>query len=52
MDVQVLVNRSSFPGCLIEVRPIGVLNMAGQKERRGDGDPRMGRAPGGPQGNP
>jgi inorganic pyrophosphatase len=33
MDVLVLVNRPSFPGCLIEVRPIGVLNMVDRKER-------------------
>ncbi len=33
MDVLVLVNRPSFPGCLIEVRPIGMLNMVDQQER-------------------
>ncbi len=32
MDVLVLVNRATFPGCLLEVRPIGVLNMVDQKE--------------------
>jgi inorganic pyrophosphatase len=32
MDVLVLVNRPTFPGCLLEVRPIGVLNMVDQKE--------------------
>lgn len=33
MDVLTLVNRPSFPGCLIEVRPIGILNMVDQRER-------------------
>jgi inorganic pyrophosphatase len=33
MDVLVLVNRPSFPGCLLEVRPVGVLNMVDQRER-------------------
>lgn len=33
MDVLVLVNRPTFPGILLEVRPIGVLNMVDQKER-------------------
>lgn len=33
MDVLVLVTRPSHPGILIEVRPIGVLNMVDQKER-------------------
>lgn len=27
LDVLVLVNDPSFPGCVIEVRPVGVLNM-------------------------
>jgi inorganic pyrophosphatase len=33
MDVLVLVQEPSFPGCLIEVRPVGILNMVDQKER-------------------
>jgi inorganic pyrophosphatase len=32
MDVLVLVSRPTFTGCLLEVRPIGVLNMVDQKE--------------------
>jgi inorganic pyrophosphatase len=32
MDVLVLVHRPSFPGCLIEVRPVGLLNMVDQQE--------------------
>lgn len=30
LDVLVLVEAPSFPGCLMEVRPIGVLNMVDQ----------------------
>ena len=30
LDVLVLVDNASFPGCLIEVRPIGVLEMLDQ----------------------
>ncbi len=30
MDIIALVENASFPGCLIEVRPIGVLNMLDQ----------------------
>jgi len=33
MDVLVLVHRPSFTGCLIEVRPISLLNMVDQHER-------------------
>jgi inorganic pyrophosphatase len=33
LDVLVLVQQSSFPGCLIEVRPVGVLNMEDNDER-------------------
>jgi inorganic pyrophosphatase len=33
MDVLVLVEEPSFPGCLIEVRPVGVLNMIDQHEK-------------------
>ncbi len=33
LDVLVLVQQSSFPGCLIEVRPVGVLNMVDNDER-------------------
>ncbi|MCU1260900.1 MAG: Inorganic diphosphatase [Bryobacterales bacterium] len=33
MDVLVLVQQPSFPGCLIEVRPVGVLNMVDDEER-------------------
>jgi inorganic pyrophosphatase len=33
MDVLVLANRPSFSGCLIEVRPIGLLHMVDQQER-------------------
>ena len=33
MDVIALVEEPSFPGCLIEVRPVGVLNMIDQQER-------------------
>ncbi|MFN0166027.1 MAG: inorganic diphosphatase [Bryobacteraceae bacterium] len=32
MDVLVLVEEPSFPGCLIEVRPIGLLNMTDNEE--------------------
>jgi len=32
MDVLVLVEEPSFTGCLIEVRPVGVLNMIDQDE--------------------
>jgi inorganic pyrophosphatase len=32
MDVLVLVQEPSFTGCLIEVRPVGVLNMEDQAE--------------------
>jgi inorganic pyrophosphatase len=33
LDVLVLVQEPSFPGCLIEVRPVGLLNMVDQQER-------------------
>jgi len=33
MDVLVLVDQPSFPGCLIEVRPVAVLNMVDSKKR-------------------
>lgn len=33
LDVLVLVQQSSFPGCLIEVRPVGVLNMVDNDEK-------------------
>jgi inorganic pyrophosphatase len=33
LDVLVLVDSPSFPGCLIEVRPIGVLRMVDQGQR-------------------
>src|SRR5271165_629288 len=32
MDVLALVEEPSFPGCLIEVRPVGILNMIDQSE--------------------
>jgi len=32
MDVLVLTGEASFTGCLIEVRPVGVLNMVDQEE--------------------
>ena len=32
LDVLVLVNEPSFTGCLIEVRPIGMLNMVDKEE--------------------
>ncbi len=32
LDVLALVEQPSFPGCLIEVRPVGVLNMVDQNE--------------------
>lgn len=32
MDVLVLTGEASFSGCLIEVRPVGVLNMVDQEE--------------------
>jgi inorganic pyrophosphatase len=32
MDVLVLVQEPSFTGCLIEVRPVGILNMVDQEE--------------------
>jgi len=32
VDVLALVEEPSFPGCLIEVRPIGVMNMVDQGE--------------------
>jgi len=32
MDVLALVQEPSFPGCLIEVRPVGILNMVDQEE--------------------
>src|SRR2546423_11106210 len=37
LDVVVLVDAPSFPGCLIEVRPIGVLRMVDQ----GKGDEKI-----------
>src|SRR5436309_688679 len=33
MDVLALVQDSSFPGVMIEVRPVGILNMVDQEER-------------------
>jgi inorganic pyrophosphatase len=33
MDVLVMVEEPSFPGCLIEVRPVGILNMIDQQEK-------------------
>ncbi len=33
LDVLVLVQQPSFPGCLIEVRPVGILNMVDNDER-------------------
>src|SRR5580704_17389796 len=33
MDVLALVEEPSFPGCLIEVRPVGVLNMVDQEQK-------------------
>jgi inorganic pyrophosphatase len=30
LDILVLADRPSFPGCLVEVRPIGALNMVDQ----------------------
>src|SRR5664279_3394816 len=33
MDVLSLVEEPSFPGCLIEVRPVGLLNMVDQDMR-------------------
>ncbi len=32
LDVLVLVQQPSFPGCLIEVRPVGILNMVDNHE--------------------
>src|SRR5712692_8301392 len=32
IDVLALVEEPSFPGCLIEVRPVGILNMIDQKK--------------------
>lgn len=32
LDILVLVNEPSFTGCLMEARPVGVLNMVDQKE--------------------
>jgi inorganic pyrophosphatase len=32
LDVLALVSEASFPGCLIEVRPVGVLNVADRDE--------------------
>jgi inorganic pyrophosphatase len=32
MDVLVLVQEASFPGCMIEVRPVGILNMVDSEE--------------------
>ncbi|HET9792217.1 MAG TPA: inorganic diphosphatase, partial [Candidatus Angelobacter sp.] len=37
LDVLVLVESPSFPGCLMEVRPIGVLRMVDQ----GEGDEKI-----------
>src|ERR1700689_2947480 len=33
MDVLALVEEPSFPGCLIEVRPVGILNMVDQEQK-------------------
>ena len=32
LDVLALVEEASFPGCLIEVRPVGILNMVDNEE--------------------
>src|SRR5436189_5832735 len=32
LDVLALVEEPSFPGCLIEVRPVGILNMVDNEE--------------------
>jgi len=32
LDVLTLVNEPSFTGCLIEVRPVGVINMVDREE--------------------
>ena len=32
VDVLAMVEEPSFPGCLIEVRPVGILNMIDQKQ--------------------
>src|SRR6266851_3548977 len=32
LDILILVDAPSFPGCVIEVRPIGVLGMVDQDE--------------------
>ena len=32
MDVLVLVQEASFPGCMIEVRPVGILNMVDSEQ--------------------
>jgi inorganic pyrophosphatase len=48
LDILVLVQEPSFPGCLMYVRPIGLLNMVDDKERDQKlicvpkGDPRYG----------
>jgi inorganic pyrophosphatase len=31
LDVLVLVNEPTFPGCVMEVKPIGVFHMADDK---------------------
>ena len=31
LDVLVLINEPTFPGCVIEVKPIGVFHMADEK---------------------
>ena len=39
LDVLVLVSAPSFTGCLIEVRPIGLLNMVDRDERDQNAEP-------------
>ena len=34
LDVLVLVNEPTFPGCVMEVKPIGVFHMADDKEKK------------------
>ena len=33
LDVMVLVEEPTFTGCIVEVRPVGVLNMVDQKQK-------------------
>jgi inorganic pyrophosphatase len=40
MDVLALVEEPTFTGCVVEVRPVGVLNMVGRETSTlGWGDP-------------